>query len=106
MTTLAPTINHIAYTGDLTNAWGKIVGSLDRILTPLAIVGVIIMIIALVGFFWSKRKGGGNPQLTQGLLITVVIAGILASPKVIIPAFLSIFDIFIDVIGKFLKMVA
>ncbi|MCU9986658.1 hypothetical protein [Mobiluncus curtisii] len=102
MTTL-PTI---VAAGNLVNGWNKIVGMLDRVLVPLSIVGVIVLVLALVGYLWSKRKGGGNPQLTQGLLITVVIAGICASPKVIIPAFLAIFDILIDVLGRFLHLVA
>lgn len=102
MTTL-PTI---VPAGNLVNGWNKIVGMLDRVLVPLSIVGVIVLVLALVGYLWSKRKGGGNPQLTQGLLITVVIAGICASPKVIIPAFLAIFDILIDVLGRFLHLVA
>lgn len=100
------TIPTIVPTGNLVNGWNKITEMLNPILTPLAVVGVIILVLALVGYLWSKRKGGGNPQLTQGLLITTVIAGICASPKVIIPAFLAIFDILIDVLSKFLHMIA
>ena len=100
------TIPTIVPTGNLVNGWNKITEMLNPILTPLAVVGVIILVLALVGYLWSKRKGGGNPQLTQGLLITTVIAGVCASPKVIIPAFLAIFDILIDVLAKFLHMIA
>lgn len=100
------TIPAIVHTGNLVSGWNKIVGMLDKVLVPLAIVGVIVLIVALVGYLWARRKGSGNPQLTQGLLITVVIAGICASPKVIIPAFLAIFDILIDVLGRFLHLVA
>ena len=44
-------------------------------------------VLALVRFFWKKRKGGANPR---ELAIELFVAMILTGPEIIVPLFLRI----------------
>lgn len=68
--------------------------------TAMGWIGAAAMVMSLIGFFWSKRKGQGNPQLTQGLLWVAIFGGILALPGTLLPVLLGLVDSLIKALAK------
>lgn len=75
---------------DFVGPWNNLLGSIngvDGILTVLAVFGVLIVVVSLVGWIWKKRRGGG----AGGFPVMAVLCGaLLAAPKAVIPIVLVI----------------
>lgn len=82
----------VNFRGAWNTFWASISGALGGITTLMAIIGTLMIVIAFVGWLWQKRKGGNMSGGAGGLLITLIIGAILASPGVLIPLVLGIFD--------------
>lgn len=97
----------IAYTADkgLAGSWRDFWAAISGksiIPTVMGWIGAAAMVLALIGFFWSKRKGQGNPQLTQGLLWVALFGGILALPGTLLPVMLGLVDGLIRAVANIL----
>lgn len=74
---------------DFVASWERLLGifpDLGGIFTVAGIVGMVILVIALGGWIWQRRRGGsgGFPWLT------LIFCSILAAPVALIPALLWI----------------
>lgn len=98
-------IAHMASSESLKKSWEDFwaaVSGNSAIPQIMGWVGAAAMVLSLIGFFWAKRKGQGNPQLTQGLLWVAIFGGILALPGTLIPTLLGIVDAVIRALNKIL----
>jgi hypothetical protein len=87
---------------DLTGSWNKLVtalsgGSVDKVLTFLSIVGVILVVASVGGYLWQRRRGGGGNH--SGLLWAGLIGALLSAPKLVVPIILSILDFVIGALA-------
>lgn len=76
--------------------WSLLGPSAGAIGTILAVVGVGVLVIAILGWAWQRRKGavsiGGFPWMA------VIIGAVMAGPKVLFPVILGIGDALINVV--------
>ena len=79
--------------------WNAINGALGSLATLLTAVGAAMVVIAIVGWIWERRRGGGG-QGHQKLLWTLIIGAVLASPDLLIPFFLTVADFIINAIAN------
>lgn len=78
--------------------WSRAQGQLGDILVLAGIVGVLLVVGALVMYFYRKSRGGGGN--TTGLVWTMVVGGILAAPAFLIPIILNVVDFVINTIAS------
>lgn len=86
--------------GNWDTIWSAISGDSD-VTKLLGIFGTIIVIAAIVGFIWAKRRGdgggggGGNQHQgrTKFLIGALVVGTLMAAPSVILPLALGIADL-------------
>lgn len=90
---------------DLNGSWSRFWNSItsaaniDRLMTLLSIVGVIIVAAAIVKWSWDRRRGvhAGNSGAVWGSLL---VGAVLSAPNLLIPIVLQIFDILVNSIAK------
>lgn len=72
------------------DGWNRLIAVVpSNVLTFMTVLGVVILVIAIIGFFWQRRKGGGAGL--QGFpWIAVILAGALAGPQLVIPAIIGV----------------
>lgn len=113
LTTLAVKATTLVSTADtkidLTGSWNKLVGALsggsvEKVLTFLSIIGVILVIASIGGYLWQRRRGGGGNH--SGLLWAGLVGALFAAPKVVIPIALTILDFLISAIAGIVSNVA
>ena len=75
--------------------WGAISGVSPQFWTAVTVIGVALLVVAVIGFVWSKRTGRGNSQM---LLWTIVIAALCAGPQALIPLVLKVVELLIDLV--------
>ncbi|MBC9927385.1 hypothetical protein [Leucobacter sp. cx-169] len=73
--------------------------SVGGIFIIAAAIGAAIIIFALIGWLWKKRKGGGG-GMSGFPWMAVIVGAVLAAPQVIFPFILGAFQILISVIMK------
>lgn len=61
--------------------------------TVLAIVGVLLVVVALVKYVWDRRKDQGGARLPWMYLI---LGAILAGPLITIPVILTLLQIIVS----------
>ena len=61
----------------------------------VAVVGVIIVLAAVFGFLWQKRRAGGGAGISGFPWIAVILGGALAGPTIVVPALLAILQVLI-----------
>ena len=79
--------------------WNAINGALGSLATLLTAIGAAMIVIAILGWVWERRRGGGG-QGHQKLLWTLIIGAVLASPDLLIPFFLTVADFIINAIAN------
>jgi hypothetical protein len=94
---------------DLTGSWNKLVGALsggsvEKVLTFLSIVGVILVIASIGGYLWQRRRGGGGNH--SGLLWAGLVGALFAAPKVVVPIALTILDFLISALAGIVSNIA
>lgn len=87
---------------DLRTPWNNVINGIagtagQNLLTLLAAVGVLILVFALLSFFWQRRKGGGMSGMGS-LTMPIIIGGILAAPRVVIPILLWLIEVAVNFI--------
>lgn len=72
--------------------WTAVSGALGSKLTTLmTAIGVILVVLAILGWLWERRKGGMSGNHNK-LLWTLLIGAILVAPNLLIPLLLNIAD--------------
>jgi len=79
--------------------WNAINSALGNLAPLLTAVGAAMVVIAILGWIWERRRGGGG-QGHQKLLWTLLLGAVLASPDLLIPFFLTIADFIINAIAN------
>lgn len=76
---------------DFVNSWNLFFNpfksSFPGAIRAASVFGAVLFVVAIVRFFWKKRKGGANPR---ELAIELFVAMILTGPEIIVPLFLKI----------------
>ncbi|MDQ2738008.1 MAG: hypothetical protein M3Y35_05165 [Actinomycetota bacterium] len=80
--------------------WSKITSAagLTSALQLLKIVGAVLVVVAIVGWIWKKRRGGGGDN--KGLVWTLLVGALFAAPDFIIPAILWFVDLIVNAVIK------
>lgn len=74
--------------------WGAISAPAAGILKIAAWAGAVIVVVAIFGWLFERKRGGGlmSGQKSQGLIWAIILGAVLAGPELIIPFFLKIAD--------------
>jgi hypothetical protein len=75
--------------GSWSTAWSSLSGPLGSFVTFLGVIGTMLVIGALVVYFWERRRGGGSHTK---LIWTALVGCILAGPDIVLPSILTLFD--------------
>ena len=81
--------------GSWITLWGAVESALGTKLTTLmAVIGTIIVVMALVKWAWDRRRGqgGGGGGGSQAIWGALLVGAILSAPGVIIPVMLQVVD--------------
>lgn len=70
--------------------WNAISGDVKSVLSLIAIIGAVIIVGAIITYFWNRKRGGDAS--TSALMWTVAVGALLAAPGAIIPLLLLLFD--------------
>lgn len=96
MLPLIPLATNIDLSGAWDTLWGAVTASTGPILTNvLSVLGVIILVLAIFGYIWSRARGRGN---AGGLVWAIVIGAVLAAPGVVFPILLTLIDLVINAV--------
>lgn len=90
----------------LVNGWNALWEALPNsgaIGTILAVIGVLIIVLALLKWAWERRRGSVNAQGFPWMAL--VFAAILAGPNITLPIILGIGDALINLVGNVIKWV-
>lgn len=90
-----PMADEVDMAGAWDEIWSAFTGAFDSdITTLLTVIGAILMIGAIIGFFWEKRRGGGGMggQGNSKLMWVLAVGALFAAPQVILPFLLTIAD--------------
>lgn len=102
-----PVITDAASNIDLQSKWGTFwstlstaLGALSGVMTMLTIFGFVIIVVSLLKFLYEKRKsqgaGGVAGQQAKPIYWALALGGVLIAPEVLIPIFLAVFDLLIN----------
>lgn len=86
---------------NLSKSWDSFFSAIEKqagpILNLAAVVGVLLVVLALIKWAWDRRRGGGMGMGGQGsggaVWGSLLVGSLLAAPKIIIPMFLLVFDV-------------
>lgn len=86
---------------DLNSGWDTLWGSIrdsvgSTFTTAIAAIGVALLIGSLFAYLWQKRRGGGVTQGTGPVLWVAILGAALCAPDVLIPVFLTILSLIIN----------
>jgi RsiW-degrading membrane proteinase PrsW (M82 family) len=87
--------------GSWNTAWTAISGSLGAFSSLLAVIGTLLVVFAIVGYIWERRRGGGGNH--SKLIYTLVIGAVLSAPGVVIPALLTAIDFIVNALLSLLN---
>jgi len=71
-------------------------GQISTLLTIVTVIGLIVMVSALLGFVFKKRRGGGGD--TKGLWWAIAIGALCSAPNVLIPVILKLIDLIVNIV--------
>ena len=79
--------------GSWSTLWSAVESALGTKLTTLmAVVGTIIVVMALVKWAWDRRRGQGGGGGSQAIWGALLVGAILSAPGVILPIMLQVVD--------------
>lgn len=73
-----------------TTLWGSVSSAAPGLTSMLTVIGVALVLIAVIGWIWQRRRGGGGQS--SGMIWTLVVGAVLSAPAVVIPILLTIVD--------------
>lgn len=81
---------------DFIGGWDNVMGPLravsdGNVLDAISTIGVVLMVVAVLGFLWRGGKGG-----LKTLVIPLVLGATLAAPNLLIPLLLNIFQFIVN----------
>lgn len=83
----------INLSGSWNTLWSSVEGAIGSKLTTLmAVIGTLIVVLALVKWAWDRRRGQGGGQGSGAIWGALLVGAILSAPGVIIPVGLTIVD--------------
>lgn len=71
--------------------WGAVESAVPNLGTIMAAIGVAIIVLALITYFWQKRRGGLG-QNTQAIWGAVIFGALMCAPAIVIPLLLTILE--------------
>lgn len=81
----------ISLKGGWEKLWSAVSGAAGTgLTTALTVIGVALVLIAVIGYIWQRRRGGGGQS--SGLIWTLIIGAILAGPTIVMPLLLTLID--------------
>lgn len=75
-------------------AWTAISGPLGRVSTWLAVVGALLVVVAIVEYARGRHSTSGGKHAK--LLYTIVVGAVLAAPGFVVPALLTSVDFVVN----------
>lgn len=99
---LIPLVGNTTFAEGWNQLWGKISAASGDLFNYLAMFGMALVVGAFGKWLWDRRRGNGGAGGGTGLLITIVIGALLASPTTIIPGLLTVADWLVALIDKLL----
>ena len=81
------------------NIWGTIEANLGGYQALLETVATLILVGAIIKYFWDKRKGGGGyggSGQNSTVIWTMAVAAMIALPGVILPLVLGVVDVLVN----------
>lgn len=85
----------VDFSGAWTRFWAQVQGVLTTEQTEkMGTIAVIFVVASLIGLLWSRSRGRGASS--QGFMVMLVLAAMLASPGRIIPIILSVIDAIVN----------
>lgn len=104
LVTVLPAASTVNFGGAWSKFWGAInSGTMSRVFTLLTIVGVLLIVMAVVGYVFERRRGGGGGVAGSGKLGWALAAGmLLAAPNLIIPLILVVIDALANALARVL----
>lgn len=80
------------------DSWNKALSFLpEGLLVTCGVIGVVL-IVAFIGIWlWRGRSGGGVSAKSFPWMV-VIIGGLLAAPKVVVPVLLGIAEIIVSIV--------
>lgn len=80
-----------------TTFWTAVSGSLGPVTTLMTVAGVLLVVGAIVKWMWDRRRGTQGQH--SGLIWSMAIGAILASPDLLLPLLLGLVDAVINIVA-------
>lgn len=91
-------MNQVDFVSGWEAVWGPLRSAIGgQVVTILAVVGVLIIVVAVLGHLWQRRKGGAF-STSHTLLVPVLVGAILCGPDVVVPILLNLLQSLINVV--------
>lgn len=74
------------------NFWSTLTDAVPGLEPVMNIIGVILVVLSLLGYFWQHRKGSNWAGGTQGIWGSLIIGALLLAPAVLFPILLGLAD--------------
>ena len=91
---------NVNFAGSWTTFWSSISGSLGGLTTLLAVVGMLLVVVAIITYIWERRRGATGGRGHSGVLWTIVAGMVLAAPNVVLPGVLTLVDFLANTISS------
>lgn len=85
-----------------TTLWARLTAWAPNLGTILAIIGMIIIIVALIAWGWQKRRGQGRGFPWWATAVGLILAG----PTLVLPAILGVLQAFVAIAIDIFKWIA
>jgi len=99
---MVPLLASVNFVSDWSGTMGALQSApgVTQILLILTYVGVIIVVLALLRWLWDIRKAGSfrGTGTHHKLFLSMMVGALLAAPTLVIPAFLTLLDLFTNAI--------
>lgn len=80
------------FSGGWDTFWSTLTGAVPGLETLMNILGVILVVLSLFGYFWQHRKGTNWPGGTQSIVGSLILGSLLLAPAVVFPILLGLAD--------------
>ncbi|GAA4924896.1 hypothetical protein [Nesterenkonia rhizosphaerae] len=105
-TTVAASINQRTNFSDAwSRVWNAIVRGIggDSLNLIMNSIGILLILAALIGYFWQHRRGTGWGNGATGIVGAGVIGLVLLAPNIILPLALRIVDWVVNIVLRLFR---